>query len=122
MAPVLDRPQPAVSDSGPLEIVELELALKHQDFIDLGFEGTVRRALAAAGGTLLFHMRMDGMAGCDWVAAVSVAQGEERRYALVVQPVGGGPLYVEDADTSDIPVARITPAYAGLMDQLSRAL
>jgi hypothetical protein len=120
-APVLDQPGPATAEAGSLEIIELELALKHQDFIGLGFEGAVCRALASAGGALLFHMRMDGMAGCDWVAAVSIARGEERRYALVVQPADGGPLRVEDVDTSDIPLARITPAYAGLMEQLSRA-
>lgn len=120
-APVLDRPRPAAPESAPLEIVELELALKHQDVVELGFEGAVRRALASAGGTLLFHMRMDGMADCDWVAAASIAQGEQRRYALVVQPAGGGPLRVEDAEASDIPLARITPAYAGLMEQLARA-
>lgn len=107
--------------AGSLEMVELELALRHQDFIEFGFEGSVRHALDKIGGTLLFHMRMDGNADCDWVAAIALSSGEDRRYALVVQPAGGGPLRVEDAETSDIPVARLAPAYADLMDRLSVA-
>lgn len=116
--------QPSITpmaDPCSLEIVEFELALKHQDLFDVGFEGAVRRALASAGGTLLFHMRLNGMHGCDWLAAIAIGQGEDRRYALVVQPAGGGPLRVEDADTSTIPLARITPAYAGLMEKFSTA-
>lgn len=122
-APVREIQQAVTAVAIPisLEIVEFELALKHQDLVDLGFEGAVRRALASAGGTLLFHMRMDGMDGCDWVAGVSIGQDEHRRYALVVKPAGGGPLRVEDADTSEIPLARIMPAYAGLVEQYSRA-
>lgn len=111
----------AQPSSGDLEIVELELALKHQDFIELGFEGTVSRALDRIGGTLLFQMRMNGIAGCDWVAAVALNAGEERRYAIVAQPTNGEGLLVEDVETSDIPVAGIAPAYAKLMDTLSIA-
>ncbi|TWG90645.1 hypothetical protein L598_006700000020 [Mesorhizobium sp. J18] len=115
-APTPDMPQSEVSS---LELVELELALRHQDFIELGFEGSVRKALEHIGGTLLFHMRMNGMADCDWVAAVSLESPEERTLALVVQPTDGGPLRVEDVETSSIPVARIASAYAGLMDRLT---
>lgn len=106
---------------GGLELVELELALCHQDFVAHGFEGAVRRAAGMAGGTLLFHMRMAGSPDCDWVAAVALEAGGQRSFALVVQPSDGGALRVEDAATSAIPVGRIAPAYAGLMDTLAAA-
>lgn len=102
----------------PLEIVELELALRHQDFVDIGFEGAVMQALERIGGKMLFHMRMNGLADCDWVAAVSLDGGGERKVALVAQPIEGGPLRVEDAEASDLPVAGIARAYADVMRQL----
>lgn len=108
-------------EAGPLELVELELALNHQDFVDLGFEGTVRQAAGSIGGSLLFHMRMNGIADCDWVAAVALASGEERKFALVVQPADGGPLRVENAEESQIPVARIAAPYASVLDRLAAA-
>lgn len=117
-APVVEEKKPIEPAVGSLELVELELALNHQDFVDLGFEGTVRRAVESIGGRLLFHMRMDGLSGCDWVAAVLLGQAEERKYALVVQPESGGTLRVEDAAESRIPVARIAAPYASLLDML----
>lgn len=111
-----------VEDTGvpapSLEIVELELALRHQDFLEKGFEGTVREALERIGGALLFRMRMGGMAGCDWVAAVALDANDERKLAIVAQPTDGGPLRVEDAETSEMPVARLAKAYANLMKRL----
>lgn len=101
-----------------LEIVELELALRHQDFLEKGFEGTVREALEHIGGSLLFRMRMGGMAGYDWIGAVSLDANGERKLAIVAQPTDGGPLRVEDAETSDMPVARLARAYVNLMKRL----
>ncbi|MEC9247131.1 hypothetical protein T8J41_19130 [Nitratireductor rhodophyticola] len=106
--------------SSSLELVELELALKHQDFVELGFEGAVRQALDQINGRLLFHMRLDGMNDCDWVAAVVLEEHDEHAYALVVQRTGSGSLEVEDINTSELPVARIVNAYAGLMTSLDR--
>lgn len=117
-APVAEMAEP---EAGSLELVELELALNHQDFVDLGFEGTVRRAAEGIGGRMLFHMRMDGLSDCDWVAAVLLGEPEERKYALVVQPATGGELRVEDAAESRIPVARIAAPYASLIDMLDNA-
>lgn len=116
-APVADADD---TQASPLELVELELALKHQDFLDLGFEGTVRRAAERSGGRLLFHMRMDGASDCDWVAAVSLGADDERRFALVVQPADGGALRVEDAGASTIPLARLAAPYASLLDMLDQ--
>jgi hypothetical protein len=102
-----------------LEIVELELALRHQDFLETGFEGAVRQALDRIGGTLLFQMRMDGIAECDWIAAVALDGDGGRKLAIVAQPTGGGALRVEDAETSTIPVARLASAYARVIDHLN---
>lgn len=101
-----------------LEIVELELALRHQDFLETGFEGAVRLALERIGGTLLFQMRMDGVDGCDWVAAVSLAGSGEETLAVVAQPTDGGPLKVEEAGSSKLPVGRLAAAYVNLMKRL----
>jgi len=98
-----------------LEIVELELALQHQDFLTTGFEGAVRQALERIGGTLLFRMRMDGVSGYDWIAAVALDASGDRKLAIVAQPTDGGPLKVEDAETSEMPIARVATAYANLM-------
>ena len=102
-----------------LELVELELALRHQDFLEIGFEGAVRQALERIGGALLFQTRMDGLAGCDWIAAVSLPGDDEKKLAIVAQPTDGGPLRVEDAETSDIPIARLAKAYADVIGRLS---
>lgn len=117
-APVAEETRPTEPAAGSLELVELELALNHQDFVDLGFEGTVRRAAESIGGRLLFHMRMDGHSDCDWVAAVLLGDPDDRKFALVVQPESGGSLRVEDAAESRIPVARIAAPYASLLYML----
>ena len=111
----------AIEDGGSLEAIELELALKFQDFVADGFEGSVRRAVESVGGRLLFQMRLDGAEDCQRVAAVSVGADEERKFALVVMPADGSAPRVEAIETSKNPLARITPAYAGLMDQLGAA-
>ena len=103
-----------------LELVELELALRHQNLLELGFEGAVRHALEQVGGKLLFRMRMDGVAGYDWLAAVALDSDEERKLALVAQSTEGGPLCVEDAETSDTSIARVATAYANLVKSLGR--
>ena len=112
-----------VEDSGTappsLELVELELVLRHQGFVETGFEGAVRQALERIGGSLLFRMRMDGVDGYDWVAAVQLGQEGHRTLAIVAQPTDGGPLLVEEAGASKLPVARLAEAYADLMKQFA---
>lgn len=107
--------------STSLELVELELALKHQDRVALGFEGTVRHALEQVEGRLLFQMRLDGADDCDWVAAVALETSNSPLFALVVQKADDGSLQVEGIETSNLPVARIVSAYADLMTALDRA-
>src|SRR5690606_13756427 len=102
----------------PLEIIALELALEHQDYVAKGFEGTVLGALELVGGKMLFRMRMSISCGFDWVAAVELATMEGTRVVLVVQPEDDDALQVLDAATSDLPVASVARAYATLMGHL----
>lgn len=106
--------------AGPLELVELELALKHQDFVEQGFEGAVKHALEQIDGRLLFQMRLDGVNDCDWVAAIALEDEDTPVHALVVQRTGSETLDVEGIETSDLPVARIVNAYASLITTLDR--
>lgn len=98
----------------PLEIVEMDLALRHQDLVDKGFEGAVHEALEHVGGRILFKMRLCGHADCDWVAAVELQSEGDDTLAIISQSTEGGPLKVEDARTSELPVAAIATGFASL--------
>lgn len=106
------------ASTSPLELVELDLALRHQNLLQTGFEGAVLQALERIGGKMLFQMRMNGMADCDWIAAAVLGDSQERTIALIAQPADDGPLRVEDAATSELPVARIAEGYAEVMRRL----
>lgn len=108
----------AAADS--LELIELELALKHQNLLDLGFEGTVLKALEQVNGRLLFKMRLDGVNDCDWVAAVVLEEQSDDAFALITQASENGSIGVESIETSGLPVARIVAAYAGLVSATDR--
>ena len=103
-----------------LETVELELALQQQNFLELGFEGAVVKALEQVGGELLFRMRMDGVVGYDWVAAVSLPGEGEGQLAIIAQPTDGGPLQVQDVEASDSSLARVATAYAKLVKSFGK--
>lgn len=115
------QPAPAadgLSSPPPLELVEFELALSHQDCLALGFQGAVRWALSRTGGQLLFQMRLDGMEDCDWLAAVSLDGADEPVLALVMQREAAGSLHVESVRDSELPIAGIVSSYAGLLAML----
>jgi hypothetical protein len=109
------------ADSGiaalAMETVEFELALQLQVRPGKAFETVLSDALENVGGTLLFNMPLQPETGAGHVAAVSLPSGEERILALVVE--ADGALRVEPAEQSTNPVARIVPAYAGVMDHLA---
>ena len=73
------------------------------------------------GGEVLFTMPAPAEAGGERVAAVSLGDGEERLLALVILPEGGSGARIEQAETSDNPVAGIVAAYAGVMQHLALA-
>jgi hypothetical protein len=95
---------------------EFEAALQSQEIVAQDFENSLQAALAATGGALLFQMHIDNENAREHVAAISVGTAEERRLFLVILPADGGKLKVEAVETSDNPLARIAPAFAGLVD------
>lgn len=103
--------KPSSSDTA-----EIEAALQDQDIVGQDFERSLQTALATTGGTLLFQMQIDKDEGHEHVAAISIGAAEERRLFLVVLPADGGKLKLEPVETSDNPLAKIAPAYAGLVD------
>lgn len=105
--------------TGDTALEKFESALKNQGSPDLDFKVRVEQALGETGGGLLFHMRMDGMSGCDEVAAVVIDSQGRRIFALAILPAGGGALRVEEAGASDIPVAQIAAAYSGVLESLA---
>lgn len=104
-----------------LDAAQLESALGDHDLADEGFEDAMRVALQTAGGEMLFNMRMGGEMDGQWVAAVALGHGEDRHFAIVTVPEDGGALRVEPAEKSELPIARIAAAYAGVMDRLQAA-
>jgi hypothetical protein len=122
---------PAIAATGPeaaieadlgetLEAVELELALQNQNLVSLGFEDSIRTALADIGGEMLFQMRLE-REDCQRIAAVRIGQGEEQQFALVIMPPGGGMMRVEPVEQSSNPLAMIAASYAGLVDTFRAA-
>jgi hypothetical protein len=101
-----------------METVEFELALQLQSLPGKTFEAVLADALESVGGVLLFNMPVQPDGGSGHVAAVSLPSGEERILALVIQSAEGV-LRVEPAEQSANPVARIVPAYAGVMEHLA---
>lgn len=88
---------------------------------DLEFETMVVEALHALHGRFLFKMRIEDEEGVRHVATGMVGQGSARQFLVLTLPERGGELKVENAVASDLPVARITEAYAGVMDALKAA-
>jgi hypothetical protein len=103
------------AETNSLEAVELELALHNQNLVSLGFEESIRTALQAIGGEILFQMRLENE-DCQRVAAVRIGNEGERQFALVIMPPDGGLMRVEPVEQSSNPIAKITESYAGLMD------
>ncbi|TAN00736.1 MAG: hypothetical protein EPN45_14005 [Rhizobiaceae bacterium] len=101
-----------------METVEFELALQLQSLPGKAFEAVLADALENVGGALLFNMPVQPGVGSGHVAAVSLPSGEGRILALVIQSADGI-LRVEPAEQSANPVARIVPAYAGVMEHFA---
>lgn len=89
--------------------------------VDADFAGVVRSAVDRIGGEILFEMQLDNVPESGHVAAVSVGDGELRRFLLVVQPTDGGPLRVEPTEESANPLAALASSYAGLVDAFKKA-
>jgi hypothetical protein len=83
------------------------------------FEERVRSAVDDLPAHFLFHMRIDLEPALD-VAAIATADGEIADF-LIVRQIEGGDIAVEPAADSDLPIAALIPAYAGLAATLPRA-
>lgn len=116
----MNAPTDIRTETASLETIELELALQFQDTVQAGFEGALKQALERAGGTLLFHIRVDEEDGTHWTAAVSVGSGEDRKLLIVTIP-SDGPARIEPMEESAEPIARIAPAFADVMERLQHA-
>jgi hypothetical protein len=106
----------SVEAPGVADKAKLETAPQDEDIVSQEFESSLRAALAATGGALLFQMHIDNDAAHEHVAAISVGKAENRQFFLVVLPADGGTLKIEPVETSRNPLAGIAAAYARLVD------
>lgn len=104
-----------------LEAVELELALSQRHISEQQFEMTIRETVEAVGGALLFQMKLDEEETSRWVAAVAIGAEGTREIAIIELPCDGGSVTVSAAAQSELPIAAIAPAYAGLAECWSKA-
>jgi hypothetical protein len=114
MEPLSDLP--ALEASTATDITALEAALQGQSFLDQDFEHSLRAALAAVGGALLFAMHIENEEEHEHIAAIALGAPGERKFFLVTVPTEGGELRVEPAESSDNPLAHITASYADLAE------
>lgn len=80
------------------------------------FETAVAETVNTVGGVLLFRMTLDEGETSHRVAAISIGAGEEREIVIVDLPADGGGVSVRPAAESDLPIASIASAYAGLAE------
>ncbi len=121
------RTEPGDTVPLELELLPSEIELAPSDFEEAlpdlpdseDFEESIRMALSAVGGELLFQMRLENDE-CRHVAAVTLGSGDHRRVALVIVPMEGA-MRIEPADTSTNPVAAIARSYVGLVDAYKSA-
>lgn len=85
------------------------------------FEATVRELAESLGGALLFHLGIGKESERQCVAAVALGETAKREIAIVDLPATGSGASVTPATQSDLPVAAIAQAYAGLADCWGKA-
>lgn len=121
-------PAPEDAATLDLDLLSSDIELAPSEFEDAlpnlpdseDFEESVRMALAAVGGELLFQMRLENVDDCRHVAAVTLGSGDHRRVALVILPLDGA-MRIEPVETSTNPVAAIARSYVGLVDAYKSA-
>lgn len=119
MPPALKPPAPLFTAA--LEAVELELTLGSRESDSQHFEAVIREIVESVGGVLLFQMKLGEEDAARWVAAVAFDGAEEREIAVIDLPCAGGRATVSPAAQSELPIAAIASAYAGLAECWSKA-
>ena len=87
------------------------------------FETTIRETVEAVGGVLLFQMKLEEAERSHWPAAVAI-EGDDSVEVMIIEvpcDTDGGDVDVRPAAQSDLPIAGIATAYAGLAECWKRA-
>ncbi len=117
--PALKPPAPLFATA--LEAVELELTLGSKENDAEQLESVVRETVESLGGVLLFHMKLRENDGDHLMAAVAFETAEDREIVVIDLPCSGGRATVSPASQSELPIASIASAYAGLAECWSKA-
>ena len=112
--PALQPPAPPFTAA--LEAVELELTLGMKEIGDEELEAAIRETVESVGGVLLFQLKLGEAEAAHWLAAVAFGEDEAREIAVIDLPCAGGRATVSPAAQSELPIASIASAYAGLAD------
>jgi hypothetical protein len=95
---------------------EAEARAEPQDAAQDQFDTAIAETVNTVGGVLLFQMTLDEGETSHRVAAISIGSGEEREIVIVDLPADGGEVSVQPATESELPIASIAAAYAGLAE------
>ncbi len=103
------------------ETMQFATKLSEREVSAEQFETTVREVAESLGGALLFHLGIGKESERRCVAAVALGETEQREIAIVDLPAQGNEANVKPATESDLPVAAIAQAYAGLAECWGKA-
>lgn len=117
--PALKPPAPPFSAA--LEAVELELTLGSRENGAEQLEAVIRETVESIGGVLLFQMKLGEDEAGRWMAAVAFDEAGGREIAVIDVPCAGGRATVSPAAESELPIAAIASAYAGLAECWAKA-
>lgn len=112
---------PAPLFAAALEAVELELTLGLKEAEEDELEAVIRDTVESVGGVLLFQMKLGEAGTGRQVAAVAFGEAGQREIAVIDLPCAGGRATVSPAAGSDLPIAAIASAYAGLAECWTKA-
>ena len=98
------------------ENAQAETVSETREAADAQFETAIAETVNTVGGVVLFQMTLDEGEASHRVAAISIGAGEEREIVILDLPAEGGSVSVQPAAQSELPIASIAAAYAGLAE------
>ncbi len=110
------QPPPPLSSFPSLEAVEIELELGLKKIEGEEYEAAIRETVEEVGGVLLFQMKADKDGAEHWMAAVAFETADGREIAIIDLPSSGQGVSVTPVSQSELPIATIAQAYAGLAE------